>query len=479
MRALWLSTLLALGLGFQVGCDSSTPVEEPTADPVVSVEEGTPEAAKPEATPEPAAEASAPKMVIPEPSTPAPAAPETPAPKMVAPEPGEPAPKTPDASDAPALKLPPEDAAAGAPTAQVTAPAEPTPMTIGSVAPPLNIEYWVSKDFEPVTDFQKGNVYIVEFWATWCGPCVSSMPHLAETQKKYKDKGVRLISISDEDLDTVEKFLERKVPSSEDDGKEETFGQLTSAYSLTTDPDGSCQTDYMRASNQNGIPTAFIVGKTGQIEWIGHPMEMDEPLAKVVGDSWDRDAYLAEFKAKEQMTEIMMMARRGNADGAIKAIDAIDPKTLGESGALQLQQLKLGLYAQAADKGKEFSALANQMLDDVSDPNTINGVTWYIYQASQNTDVDKALIKKAIAASESSIKELDAEARPFMLDTIAHLHEQNGDIDSAIAAQTEAVETSEGRMKDRLTVFLNELKEKKEGGDKAPENKPADATPAE
>jgi len=42
---------------------------------------------------------------------------------------------------------------------------------------------------EPVT-FKEGKVYVVEFWATWCGPCKTSIPHLTEIQKKYKDKNV-------------------------------------------------------------------------------------------------------------------------------------------------------------------------------------------------------------------------------------------------------------------------------------------------
>ncbi len=65
----------------------------------------------------------------------------------------------------------------------------------------------------------------------------------------------------------------------------------------------------MTASGQNGIPTCFIVGKSGQIEWIGHPMSMDEPLTSVVEDKWDREAFATEFKKSQErdllMTNIM------------------------------------------------------------------------------------------------------------------------------------------------------------------------------
>ena len=57
----------------------------------------------------------------------------------------------------------------------------------------------------------------------------------------------------------------------------------------------------MQAAGQNGIPTAFLVGKTGLIEWIGHPMTMDKPLAQVVAGDWDRSAFAEQFIAKQKM----------------------------------------------------------------------------------------------------------------------------------------------------------------------------------
>ncbi|MCA9133171.1 MAG: TlpA family protein disulfide reductase, partial [Planctomycetales bacterium] len=113
-------------------------------------------------------------------------------------------------------------------------------LTIGSQAPPLDVEHWVQDGngkFKPVTKFDKGKVYVVEFWATWCGPCVASMPHLAALQTELADKGVQIVSISNEELETVEKFLEREVRSQDEEAKPQTYRQLTSAYCLTTDPD--------------------------------------------------------------------------------------------------------------------------------------------------------------------------------------------------------------------------------------------------
>src|SRR5262245_48165741 len=99
-------------------------------------------------------------------------------------------------------------AACGAPALAQDAPSKPETtaarpqksgptLTIGDKAPALAIEKWVKGT--PVESFQNGKVYVVEFWATWCSPCVAGMPHLTELQKKFKAKGVTVIGCTSKD----------------------------------------------------------------------------------------------------------------------------------------------------------------------------------------------------------------------------------------------------------------------------------------
>ena len=67
------------------------------------------------------------------------------------------------------------------------------PLKVGDPAPRIAVEKWVKG--KEVKSFEKGKVYVVEFWATWCPPCKKSIPHLTEVATKHKDK-VEVIGVS-------------------------------------------------------------------------------------------------------------------------------------------------------------------------------------------------------------------------------------------------------------------------------------------
>jgi thiol-disulfide isomerase/thioredoxin len=344
-----------------------------------------------------------------------------------------------------------------------------TLLTIGSKAPAVDIEHWIQDGggfFTPVTAFENGKVYVVEFWATWCGPCVSSMPHLAELQTKYRGRDVQVVSVSDEPLETVSEFLKRETKNAE--GEAKTFEEITSAYSLTTDPDRSVHMAYMEAAEQPGIPTAFLVGKDGHIEWIGHPMEMDEPLEKVVADSWDRVAFAKTFNAdREFNTSIQQLSRLMNAGKVEEALAIIEaevkrdiPDEYRERWSMIRQRVKVS--AGMIDE-EVISYFKQELTSQEGNAIGVTQIALFLKQAADGNQGLDELLAEAITAMNAELEGAEDEVKPLMLDTLAHLYETTENLDAAIESQQKAVEITEGRTKTRLSAYLDELKEKKAG----------------
>lgn len=168
-------------------------------------------------------------------------------------------------------------------------PAKAKRLTIGSTAPAMQVGHWITNGTGTLSTeikFEPGNVYVVEFWATTCGPCIQTIPHLAELQKKYSQRGLKVIGVTSEPLDLVTPFLEREIRQAENN--KTTIGEVAKAYHLAADPDGSVDMDYMLAAGIQEIPMAFVVGKRGLIEWIGQPLELEDVIQAVIEDRWDR-----------------------------------------------------------------------------------------------------------------------------------------------------------------------------------------------
>jgi thiol-disulfide isomerase/thioredoxin len=353
-------------------------------------------------------------------------------------------------------------------------------LTIGSPAPALDIEHWLSDGrgtFKPVTAFEKDKVYVVEFWATWCGPCIQAMPHLAQTQREYANRGVQMITVSDEELDTVQAFLQRPLPAgaaaASGDPDAQTYGELTSVYSLTTDPDGSSYEAYMEAARQGGIPTAFVVGKTGLIEWIGHPMEMDPVLAAVVGDSWDRDGYRSQFQ--QQQAAVLAMEKLREAlslrkfDEAVTLIEQRLQSPLEPQEVFQLQMTKLQILM-VQDKLEEAQQhLEACYANAAGDTNMIDALSWHIYEQSEQRQAAlRPLLSVAEKHASAALDQATGEARGSLLDTLAHVTYKLGNRDRAIELSREAVAASSGQNQQFSQQFLDQLLAEKEAAPNDP-----------
>lgn len=134
--------------------------------------------------------------------------------------------------------------------------------------PPLRIANWIKGDAIDLTSGRGKNVYLIEFWATWCPPCLTSIPHLTEIQARYKDQGLVVIGISEENSDTVRPFVAQ-------------MGKRMD-YRVAVDNNGETGIAYMTANGVNTIPHAFLIDRTGSVVWHGNPLDdLDLHLRRV------------------------------------------------------------------------------------------------------------------------------------------------------------------------------------------------------
>ena len=68
---------------------------------------------------------------------------------------------------------------------------------LGKSAPEITIKKWIT-DNPPEINKLAHRVYVIEFWATWCSPCVKNIPHMIALNRKYHQKGVSFIALSED-----------------------------------------------------------------------------------------------------------------------------------------------------------------------------------------------------------------------------------------------------------------------------------------
>ncbi len=182
----------------------------------------------------------------------------------------------------------------------------------GSPAPKIEVKTWVKGT--PVTEFAKDKLYVVEFWATWCGPCKQSIPHLTELAHKNKDVTFVGVSIW-EDETPVAPFVK------------EMGDKMDYNVAYSGNKDGMA-VSWMEAAGQNGIPSAFIV-KEGKVVWIGHPMSLEKPLEEVKAGTFDVEAarkeieaQVAQAKAAREIKKKLAAVEKTHKEGKIKEANA-------------------------------------------------------------------------------------------------------------------------------------------------------------
>jgi len=310
---------------------------------------------------------------------------------------------------------------------------------------------------EPVKNFENGKAYIVEFWATWCGPCRVSIPHLNDIQNKYKDKGLVVIGQDcwEKDDSLVAPFVKKM------DDKMTYRVVLDDKSSVAKE--GMMAKTWMAAAGRNGIPSAFLVDKKGMIAWIGHPLtELKEStIEAVLAEKFDLKK-AAQIYDQEQRTQAKLsplwndisqaMQKKDwdQASAKLEEVEALTPEDQRDNLAMTRFRVLIGQkdYAAAYKVAKSFS--------DAHQDNAMvqNEMAWEIATDKSITQRDlplaELIARRAVMAGKSK--------DPGILDTLARVLFMQDKKDEAIAVQQSAVEMADGNTKAELQKSLESYK---------------------
>lgn len=342
-------------------------------------------------------------------------------------------------------------------------------LKVGDPAPATRPETMLQG--EAVKEFKKGEVYVFECWASWCGPCVAAIPHLNDLHKQMGKKGVVITGVNVWEAERDAASAQRAKDFLKAQGGKMSYRVALGGKAFIK--------DWLEAAEVNGIPHAFVVAE-GKIAWTGHPGQLTAemlgdiltgtPLAAappiadkipqrrlskpaVPAGTAPNDPEMAAAQAKlDALSEAMRARDWDAAEKALPAAAAVLPKQEG-------QELRDSIEAQiglARGNPAKFYAQLQKLADEeFDDPEALNEIAWRLLTMkafAQNPNL--ALAEKCAV---QSVK-LTKEEHPDKLDTLARLRWLQGKKEEAIRLQIKSVDKAEpGEMKASLQKTLDAM----------------------
>ena len=182
-------------------------------------------------------------------------------------------------------------------------------------APALKLSKWlmngpVKIEFDKKDKDADKKLFAIVFWGTWSSPCRDAIPLLSYLQKKYRDKGLKVIAVTREDEGTVTKFIEANMTAL-------SFGIVLDDQSIST-------LTYMGESRI--FPKVFIIGNGNQLVWSGEAIDLPTVLDKFYNGRFNLSKQREISKLTQELQIAMMQSKNDMVRSIAQRILEIDPE---------------------------------------------------------------------------------------------------------------------------------------------------------
>ncbi|MBI4567807.1 MAG: redoxin domain-containing protein [Planctomycetes bacterium] len=338
----------------------------------------------------------------------------------------------------------------------VLAPAAARALDVGDEAPEIAIAHWANGAGTSVADAKKEKkVLVIEFWATWCGPCRQSIPHISKLYDELGAKGLSVVGVSREAKEKVADFVKK--------------GNPKFSYFVGVDDGGKTHAAYMEGVA--GIPHAFVIDQKGVVAWQGHPMGGMEGVV--------RQLLAGKFNSENAKKMAALRERLDNAkekqdiEGAEKAADlilALDP-TDDDAASTKMTILR----HMKQDREGYLKAFRDRLkaLTNNDDPAASAGaVAEAAGKMLDESDLAWVDLPAAVNAAKSAA-DADKGKTPAVSAVLARAYYRLGLVDKAIATQKSAVSAAKDEERAEMEVVLKFYEQVKEEARKLGSAQPA------
>ena len=209
-------------------------------------------------------------------------------------------------------------------------------LKVGDQAPELQIASWIKNGPAKIAEGKGKNIYVIEFWATTCKPCIKVMPYFHKLKNQYKD--LTIISISTEKADIVKNFL----------AKYENIN-----YKVAVDDKLKTYKSYMQEHGK--IPVAFVINKSGTVAWIGHPLDIYLPLKRIITGKFDIKKSARHQKLYQKIQTLLSQKKYADA------LKIVETELKKSPGNIQFIALKTFVLFNLNKKAESLEFIGNML----------------------------------------------------------------------------------------------------------------------